>query len=111
MRSSAELSFDSEKNLPSNLNTDLVKVKCSTEEENTNSADFLKDNVRAEEMLNRKGSSQVYLHLIKKSLRTSQSAEIKDSFKTSFFEDLRFTFFSTMMQNLTAADTDSLHLL
>ena len=44
-------------------------------------------------------------------LKNFLSAEIEDSFKISFFEGLRFTFFLTMMQNLTAADTDSLYLL
>ena len=109
--SSAELSFNSEKNLSLNSNTDLTETEYSTEEENMNSADFLKNNVRAEETLNRKDSLWVYLHLVEKSSRTSQSAEIKDSFETSFFEGLRFTFFLITMQNLTAADTDSLHLL
>ena len=105
-----ELSFNSEKNLSSNLNTDLTKTEHLTEEENTNSADFL-NNVRAEEVLNRRDSLQVYLYLVRKSSRTPQSTEIENLFKMSFFKDLRFTFFLMTMQNLTAADTDSLHLL
>ena len=108
--SSAELSFNSEKNLPLNLNADLTVTKCSTEEENTNSVNFL-NNTRAERVLNERDSSWVYLHLVKKSSRTSQSVRVEDSFKMSFFKGLRFTFFLTIMWDLTAADTDSLHLL
>ena len=106
-----ESDFNNEKNLSLNLNTDLTEAECLTEEENINSADFLKDNARAEETLNRKDSSWVYLHLFRKSSRTSQSTEISNSFKTSFFESFEFTFFSTMMWGLTAARTGSLHLL
>ena len=106
-----ESDFNSEKNLSLNSNADLTEVKYLTKEENTNSADFLKDDIKTEEMLNRKDSLWVYLHLFRKSLRTSQSTEISDSFKTSFFENFEFTFFSITMQNLTAARTDSLHLL
>ena len=111
LRLSAESNFDSEKNSSLNLNADLAEAEHLTEEDNTNSADFLKNDTRAEEALNERVSSQVYLCLVRKSSRNPQSVRVRDSFKTSFFEDLRFTFFSMMMQNLTAADTDSLHLL
>ena len=111
LRLSAESDFNDEEKLSLNLNTDLTEREHLTEEKNTNSANFLKGDVKAEEMLNRKNLLWVYLHLFRKSSRTSQLIRVSDSFKMSFFESLEFTFFSIMMQDLTAARMSSLHLL
>ena len=54
---SAESNFNSERNSSLNLNADLMRVKYLTKEENKNSADFSKNNIRTEETLNRKDLS------------------------------------------------------
>ena len=51
-----ESDFNSEENSSLNSNADLVRAKHLTEEENTNSADFLKNNIKAEKTSDRKDS-------------------------------------------------------